>query len=430
MLVRKYSVISIIKDMFSEKKMVIIIAIICTFLGALLGGLTYQKEVKEQSSLEARLSADPVEGEEEYITELRNYEESMSSCEEAYALAVEQRDTLQDYVDSSILMKIDPDNVYVAYVAYVVQDNANTGNILNALQSYINDGGLKEDAMIKGAEELEVDGWREVINVGITGNNLFIAINHYDSNIVKEIMRVVKECVESQTAVIGKTQGAYNLVLSNESYYSKIDLNIANTQLGNNNNLKAYENSVSDQLNRINNLTNTINDYKAKYEINEGVSAQRGLAGTLIVYLIVGFLGGIVLSFLLMLARVTFSNKIMNALHLQYSGLTIYNIYDYSKKDFKISLRETITEIEKKVKDSNSQNVCLWPLSDAESNKEVIEKIKDNISVDVLGKGELCDSKDVLVILTGKKDTYTMLEELMQKCDRLGISLLGIIVCE
>ena len=66
MLVRRYSVISIIKDMLRKKKMVIIIAIICTLIGGLLGFLTYQKESKEQISLEEQINAEAVEGEEEY----------------------------------------------------------------------------------------------------------------------------------------------------------------------------------------------------------------------------------------------------------------------------------------------------------------------------------------------------------------------------
>ena len=430
MLVRRYSVISIIKDMWREKKMVIIIAIICTLLGGALGFLTYQKESKEQISLEEKINSEPVEGEEEYITELRNYEESMVACEEAYALAVEQRDTLQEYIDSSILMKIDPSNVQVAYVAYVVQDSTNTGNILNALLSYVNDGGLKEDAIIKGVEEFEVEGWREVIGVGITGNNLFITVNHYDADKVKEIMKVVKKCVEEQVAVLSKTQGAYNLVLSDETYYSKIDSNIANTQNGNNNNLKIYENSVSDQLNRINNQTNIINDYKEKYEIKDGASVSRGLSLTIVIYCIIGLIGGMVLSFVIMIARVYVSSKIMSAKHLQYAGLTVYNTYNQSKKEFVDSLDTTVSEIEKIIKNTNGNNVCLWSLSDIDSNKEVIQNLKDKINLEVKENIELCDCMDVLVVLTEKKDTYCALENLMRKCSRLDINLLGIVVSE
>ncbi len=430
MLVRKYSVISIIKDMWREKKMVIIIAIICTLLGGLVGFLTYQKESKEQISLEEQINAEAVEGEEKYITELRNYEESMAACEEAYALAVEQRDTLQEYIDSSILMKIDPDNVQVAYVAYVVQDNANTGNILNAIASYMNDGGLKEDALAYGGEELEVEGWRDVIGVGVTGNNLFITINHYDADKVKEVMKVVKSCVEAQTTVIGKTQGAYNLVLSDESYYSKIDGNIANTQNGNNNNLKSYENSVSDQLNRINSLTDTINDYKAKYEIKEGSCIKRGLPLTVVLYCVIGLIGGIALSFIIMIIRASVSRKIMSAQHLQYAGLTVYNIYNQKKKEFVSSVDETVSEVEKKVKNLNNDCLCFYSLSEIETNREIIDKLKEKISIEVKDNSGLCDCKDVLVVLTGKKDTYSSLEELIAKCGRLDINLLGIVVSE
>ncbi len=430
MLVRRYSVISIFKDMWREKKMVIIIAIICTLLGGLLGFITYQKESKEQISLEEKMNSEPVEGEETYITELRNYEESMAACEEAYALAVEQRDTLQKYMDNSILMKIDPENVQVAYAAYVVQDNANSGNVLNSIKSYINDGGLKEDALAIGGEELEVEGWKEIICVEITGNSLFITISHYNVDKVREIMRVVKECVESQNASISKTQGTYNLVLSNESYYSKIDGNIANSQNGNNNSLKTFENSVADQLIKINNFTDIINDYKEKYDINDCHSLKRGLTITIIVYCITGLIAGIVFSSIMMIVRVSASNKILNAQHLQYAGLTVYNIYDYGKKVFVDSIDTTVSEIEKIIKNTNGNNVCLWSLSDIDSNKEVVQKLKDKINLEVKYNIELCDCTDVLVVLTEKKDTYSALEDLIGKCSRLNINLLGIVVSE
>ena len=60
-----------------------------------------------------------------------------------------------------------------------VYEDANVGNILNALVLYINEGGLKE-ALSEEYPDLAVESWREVIAPSITANLLNITIIHYD----------------------------------------------------------------------------------------------------------------------------------------------------------------------------------------------------------------------------------------------------------
>ncbi len=430
MLERKYSVISIFKDMWREKILTIIIVLICIALGIGGGYLTYKKESSKANDLENKIASEPVEGEDDYITQLRDYEESLAACEEALALAEEQRDTIQKAIDNSIIMKMDPTNVHVAYVAYAVLDTANAGNILNALQSYINDGGLKEDALKNGAENLEVEGWREVITVGITGNNLFITITHYDEDKVKEIMSVVKKCVENETAVISKTQGEYRIAVTDESYYTKSDVNIANTQNNNNNNLKSYTNSVSDQSNKLNNLKTTIDNFKEKNEVKEGNSIKRGLGKTLAIYAVIGFIGGIILSFAVLALKAILFDQITSYEHLQYAGITVFNRYNVKKQKFSSDLEETISEISRQITKDEQSKICIYGLSDTEDNKKTAQAIKDSIKTEVKDNSGIGECDNVLVVLTNKKDKYSDLESLMQKCTRMGINLLGVVVNE
>ena len=416
--------------MWREKIITIIIVIICIVLGTSAGYMTYNKESAQSQSLKEQMGAEPVEGEDLYVTQLRDYEESLAACEEALAIAEEQRDNLQETIDNSIIMKMDPANVQVGYVAYAILDTENTDSILGALQSYINDGGLKEDAVKNGGEDLEVEGWREVIAVGISGNNLFITVSHYDAEKIKEIMNVIKKCVEGQTATVSKTQGEYRISLTDESYYTKSDINIANAQNNNNNNLKSFLNSVSDQTNKLNNIRATIDTFKEKNELKDGNSVKRGFKKTLVIYAVIGMAGGIILSFAILAVKAAVSDKIMCYEHLQYAGITVFNRFNVKKHKFSSDEAETFSEISRYVTKSGWQNICAYVLSKTEDNKRIAQILKDKLDVDVKANSRIGDCEDAVVILSARKDRYSDLEALMQKCSRLGINFLGVIVNE
>ena len=80
--------------------------------------------------------------------------------------------------------------------------------------------------------------------------------------------------------------------------------------------------------------------------------------------------------------------------------------------------------------ENSNNSLCLYSLSEIDSNKEIIDKLSEKVGNEVKDNSGLCDCKDVLVVLTGKKDTYSALEELIAKCSRLDINLLGIVVSE
>ena len=430
MLERKYSVISIFKDMWREKIITVITVIICIILGTAAGYMTFNKESAQAQELKDQLGSAPVEGEDEYITQLRDYEESLAACEEALALAEEQRDTHQKTIDNSIVMKIDPANVQTAYVSYAILDNGDAGSILSALQSYIYDGGLKEDAIKNGGADLEVEGWREVITADYAWNNLFITVSHYDADKVKAIMNVIKNCVEAQTDTISQNYGGYRISLIDESYYVKSDENIANKQNSYNDNLKWAMNSVSDQTYRLNDIRTNIDTFKEKNEIKEGGSVKRGLKKTLVIYAVIGMIGGVILSFAIIAVKAVLSDKIMCYEHLQYAGITVFNRYDVKTGKFASDEGETFSEISCRIRKNGSGNICVYALSKTEKNNKVVELLKDKLDVEVKTGSLTGDCENVVVILSSRSDRYSDLEALMQKCSRMGINFLGVIVNE
>ena len=357
--------------MWREKIMCIIIIILAIILGAAFGYYNYKKELSEQKQMESQIAGEYTEGESEYITQLRNYEEALNSTKEALAIAEEQRDNLQAYIDSSILMKIDPSDVKVAYCSYVVQDATNPGYVLNAFVSYINDGGLKEDIASK-RDDLETEGLREVIVTAISGNNLSITVSHYDESKAKEILAEIERCLDLQKGKIAAVQGDFTLSLASESFYTKIDNTIANTQNTNNNNLKNYKTNISDYLTKINTNQTNIDNYKEKNELKVKPDVKRGLKKNVALYALVGLIGGIILSFAILAVKATVSDRVSCADHLRYAGLPILNIFYVRKKTFSKKLDKTIDTIERVLEDSKEDNICLYPLSEGGYNTKVL----------------------------------------------------------
>lgn len=426
---RSINFVSIIKDMWREKIMCLIIIILSIIFGAAFGYYNYKKEVSKQKEMDSLIAGEYTEGESEYITQLRNYEEALNSTKESLAIAEEQRDNLQAYIDSSILMKIDSSNVKVAYCSYVVQDAANPGNVLNAFVSYINDGGLKEDIASK-RDDLETEGLREVVVPAIAGNNLSITVNHYDEGRAKEILKETERCLDAYKSKVSAVQGDFTMSLASESFYTKIDNTIANAQNINNNNLKNYKTNISDYLTKLNNTQTSIDNYKEKNELKIKPDAKRGLKKNIALYAIAGLLGGIILSFAIMAIKATVSDRVVCADHLRYIGLPILNIYYVRKKNFSRKLDKTIDTIERVMEDAKEDNICLYTLSEGGHNKKIQALLEKEISEEIDVSDRLSDCKTVVAILTGKKDRYSDIDELLEECERLNTKLLGFIVVE
>ena len=233
-----------------------------------------------------------------------------------------------------------------------------------------------------------------------------------------------------QKADIAKLQGEYDLVLMDESFYVKKDINIANTQNDRNNSLKNYTNSVSDQQNRYNNAINTINDFKAKNEILESKSAKRGLKKNLILFSAAGLIGGLLLSFVILMIKAAVSDTIVCADHLRYAGLVIFNEYNTKKKAFKTDVKETGSVIDRNVKKSGADKVCLYAIGDPESNKQVCATIRENLNIEACGNEKLYECDHVMAVLTERKNRYSEIETLINICEQNNIDIIGFVVCK
>ena len=200
---------------------------------------------------------------QEYEEALAEYDSNIANAENSLKLAEQQIEELQNYVDNSIYMKLDGQNLQIASSQYAVQSSDNIENVLSSIIYYVNEGGLKSDISEEYAS-LQPDYWREIISCTSSGNVLNITVMHYDSETAKEILSMIFEKIQKQIPAIEAVQGTFVLQEITTSYYTKSDVNVINNQNNYRNNLKNYINNRIDQNNKVISQKNAKSTYIEK----------------------------------------------------------------------------------------------------------------------------------------------------------------------
>ena len=193
---------NLIQDFWKKRKIILCFMVVCAALFAFLS-------VKRAQTVR-ELTQEQIEEIEEYHEKIEEYDKTIADAEKSLELVNQQIDELQKYVDQSIYMKLDGQNIQTAAVQYGVTTEANVGNILNALVLYINEGGLKE-ALSEEYPDLAVESWREVIAPSITANLLNITIIHYDEDQLNQFFELVKTRVKELVPEIAMVVGGFSL---------------------------------------------------------------------------------------------------------------------------------------------------------------------------------------------------------------------------
>ena len=169
----------LLTDLHKKRVIVILFIIVSTLVFAFLG---YQK-----FGVQTALSEEQQEEIDTYNKRLEEYDKAIADASEGVKLSEEQVLSLQEYVDNSIYMKLDSQNIQVVSIQYGIVTEGNVGNIYNALAYYINEGGLKE-ALDDENLSLDIKYWREIIFPSLSGNVMNITIYHYDAEQAQKVM--------------------------------------------------------------------------------------------------------------------------------------------------------------------------------------------------------------------------------------------------
>lgn len=373
---------------------------------------------------------------QEYEKQLEEYDSNIADAKNSLQLVEQQIKELQTYIDNSIYMKLDGQNLQIASSQYAVQSSDNTGNVLNSIIFFVNEGGLKS-AVSEEYDSLQPDYWREIISCSSSGNILNISVMHYDAETAKKILSVVCEKIQEQIPSIEAVQGNFTLQEINTSYYTKSDVGVINTQNNNRNNLKNYINNRIDQNNKIISQENSKATYIEKNKDNHVPVVVKPIIATL-KFAFVGIVFGFVLPGVWFILRYLLGNRVHSARDIENIGLKVLNIYkenkDISSFDrsivnilYLIKLAETSSLFLCALQNDKETQLCLNEYRSSLEKENLQISLGFNTNTDLNELHAMMNCKNTVLYIHSGITTYTDLEKMILTCKNFNIAILGCI---
>ncbi len=394
-----------------------------------------------------RLDASLEEEVEEYNEAIATYDDAIDGIEKNIATVQEELAAQQEYVDNSILMQIDPEAVQYASVQYIVQatgiedteeaDTANS-NILSTLKAYYDNGSFKSEL----AEKLGVENTQylsDVISCGTTGTTFSLGIKHYDMDQAKEILQEMEALIEDYRPEVEEQFGSFTMTSMGEAERVYADTNVLSSQNTVMTNLRTYQNNLSDYQTKLVTQEQNRTNYKEQYAPSGTSSSPRR---TILEYGAVGVIAGILIPLAIYAVYYTLSGRIKGKEELQAAGLNVLTLYR-PKKGYLPSLEKVLVNLKLLMQKHQAGGVSLCAMGESSALAQVEQDLttalqEQNLQVYPVSPGEE-DAEELqkqaeignhVLIVEAGRTTYTQLEEQIQFCQSLDITIWGCVVIE
>ena len=242
----------ILKDLWRKKIFVIICLLICAGIGTITG---YKK-----SNFYDRISIKDKAKIDAYYEKLNKYEQDAKDTEESINLLNKKIKELQNYIDNSIFMHLNPDKIYAANVQF------------------------STTFQISKADFLKDKYWNEVISVSDKGGAYTISIMQSTEEQALKVANIIVEDIKSK----------YKISPPEIVYYIKADVSIVDKQKKNLNNLSDYIKKRTELENSLKKQLMLVSTYKS--EEKPKVLSEKDLRPISVIfrYTIFGFVTGII----------------------------------------------------------------------------------------------------------------------------------------
>ena len=360
---------NVLEGLIKKKVAVGSFIVICAVLFGMLGIVQGGKAVTETEEQKQEI--------EEYNAKIAEYDSAIEDTQNAIAEADKQIESLQEYIDNSIYMQIDPNNIQTVSVQYGLKTSNNVGNILNSFITYINDGGLKEE-LSDTDEDLKVKYWRDIVSCYQSSNNLIVTVVHSDMDQAKRIMSIIKERVMNYVPKVKNLQGDFSLEELKISEYVKTDTGVVNNQNNNRNNLKNYTTNRADLNNKLIGFQNSKKTYIEKNEPDNLKAADTNTKVLMVAYILLGILFGAVIAFVIVALKYILGDTLRTANDIKESDLSLLGTYS-APNQYKPDLERSKMDVEVLAKAKNADKVFFYVMSDDEISKKVAKDYEESL---------------------------------------------------
>ncbi len=428
---------------YLKKKWIIIVGLIIFIL--LFGYLGLRRAYPER--VDATLAAEI----EEYNEAVATYDAAIAEIEDNIETAQEQLDSQQEYIDNSLYMKIDPENVQYALIYYFItitdegtvsENNTRLNNVLNTMKSYFDGGNMKADLQQKlGLESL--GDLLEMIGVGTEGQAISVTVKHYDMDEAVKIAEAMAELLEAYKPIVEEELGVhFDMTSTGIATRTYTDSSILTTQNTARNNLRTYRSNLSTlQTNLVTQQTNRSNYIKQYKPAGTSSSPRR----TLLEYGAMGVIAGIIVPLLIFAVYYTLSSRVKGKEELQAVGLNVLALYRPRKKKkvYVPDLEKAAVNLMLLAERNNTDQISVCALGESPALEQVETDLTEALSEHEINtriikpEDEDADSlrqqaeiaNHVLLVEAGRT-RYTQVEEQIQFCESLGITIWGCVVIE
>lgn len=424
---------NIYREIIKRKKMMLFIVILFTVIFGIVG---YKKSMSTTTPSKAQ--EDKIQYYKKTIAE---YDESISELNHSIEMTQKQIDQQQDYVDNSIYMKLDSQNISASSTQFAILNTNNTGNILTSFTYFINEGNLLDD-LSKDFDIKDSKYLKELIMYSSGSNILNITVYHNEEGQNQRLMGFIEDYINKQASVIAKTQGEFEIKKISSSDFKKVDINVANVQNGNMNNLKSFINNKVDLVNKRISIESNKSSYVDKNEtkINDLVHINPYKQG--IKFAITGSVFGILLLWCIFSIKFILGNYIKSKEDLLSANLPVISTYS-SKKGHQPLLERFILDMQLWVEQYELSRIFISVLSDDNLARDVAQEYSEKISqlgisvdkgydvnYNAMELRDMINAKYSIVIVQTGKTSYSQISEQMAVCEKFGIRILGYVVLE
>jgi len=378
---------------------------------------------------------------EDYESKVADYDSTLLELNNSVELAQKQIDQLQEYVDNSIYMKLDSQNIHAASAQFAILNSGNIGNILTSFTYYINEGGLLEEL---SAEYGDIDSkyLKEIITSSTGSNILNITVYHYEENQAEKLMEAIETSLNKQAIQVTKAQGAFTIQKISSSSFTKADVNVANTQNNNMNNLKNFLSNKVDLENKKISQESSKSSYIEKNESKIVALTQVNPYKEGIKYAVLGAVSAVLLLWCYYSIKFILGERLKSREDLSSASLPVISTYS-SHKGYLPLLDRVLMDIQLWSEQYQMTKIFISILSDSELVKQIVEdyleKIEQtdltasigyHVNDDAEELRNMISTKYCIVIVQVGKTTYSQINEQIALCEKFGIKILGYVVAE
>ncbi len=424
---------------YLKKKWIIIVGLVVFVLIFGFIGLRRAYPERMDSSLSEEI--------QEFNEEVATYDDAIDGIEKNIETLEEQLAEQEEYVNNSIYMQIDPEEVQYASVQYIVQAtgiedaeeaDTTTDNILSSLKAYYDNGSFKSDL----AEKLDFESTQyltELISCGTAGKTFSLGAKHYDMDQAKEILQAMQELIEEYIPEVEKQFGTFTMTSMGESERVYADNNVLSNQNSKLNDLRSFRTNLTDSQTKLVTQQTNRKNYIEQYKPTGTSSSPRR---TLLMYGGVGVIAGLIIPIMLYAIYYTLSTRIKGKEELQAVDLNILALFR-PKKGYEPSIEKAAVNLKLLAQKNDTETISVCSVGEspalAQVESDLTEALeKQDLSVYPVKQGEedaeqlekMTQIRNHVLLVEAGRTTYTQLEEQIQFCKSLDITIWGCVVIE